>query len=91
MSDKIPIIKQQSPYLLTINGQCLICLSIHTWINGVPTYTSVVEIRGLPFNTPLIREDLNENMHESDKWVQKTINVSTLDKVYEILKIYPDI
>ena len=30
-------------------------------------------------------------MHESDKWVQKTINVSTLDKVYEILKIYPDI
>jgi hypothetical protein len=30
-------------------------------------------------------------MHESDKWVQTIINVSTLDKVYEILKIYPDV
>jgi hypothetical protein len=68
-----PIIKQQFPYLLTIDGQCLICLSIHTWINGVPTYTSVVAIRGLHFKTPLNREDLNEYMHESDKWVQKTI------------------
>jgi len=40
-SDK-DIVSRESPYLLNINGQCLICLSIYIWINGVPTYTSVL-------------------------------------------------
>ena len=80
-----------SPYLLHIHGQCLICLSIYTWINGVPTYTSVVEIAGLPFNKPLDKDQLQENLHESNKWIQKTINVSTLDKVSDVLHAYPEV
>jgi len=39
----------------------------------------------------LTADDLRENLHESDKWVQKTINISTLDKVHDILTIYPAI
>ena len=77
------------PYLLKIDGECLICLSIYTWINGVPTYTSVVEQSGLPFTSPLSNDDLKENLHESNKWVQKTINVSTLDKVHDVLQLHP--
>ena len=80
-----------SPYLLNINGQCLICLSIYTWINGVPTYTSVIEKSGLPFSTPLTADDLRENLHEVDKWVQKTINITTLDKVHDVLTVYQEI
>jgi hypothetical protein len=79
------------PYLFNINGKCLICLSIYTWIYGVPTYTSVVETLGLPFSTPLHDDDLRENLHESNKWIQKTINVSTLDKVYDVLTVYPEV
>ena len=74
-----------------VNGQCFICLSIYTWVTGVPTYTSVTEKSGLPFNTPLTADDLREHLNESDKWVQKTINKSTLDKVHEILTVYPEI
>ena len=74
---------------MKIDGECLICLSIYTWINGVPTYTSVVEQSGLPFNRPLSDDDLKENLHESNKWIQKTINVSTLDKVHDVLQLYP--
>ena len=85
------ITKTESPYLLNINGQCLICLSIYTWVNGVPTYTSDIEKSGLPFNTPLTADDLRETLHESDKWVQQTINISTLDKVHEVLTVYPEI
>ena len=84
------ITKAISPYLLHVN-ECLICLSIYTWVNGVPTYTSVIEKSGLPFSTPLTADDLREHLHESDKWVQKTINISTLDKVQEILTVYPEI
>ena len=83
--------KTTFPYLLAINGQCLICLSISTWINGVPTYTSVVETSGLPFSTPLSEDDLKDNMHESNKWVQKTINVRVLDQVHDVLTLHPEV
>ena len=83
--------KTDSPYLLNINGQCLICLSIYTWVNGVPPYTSVIEKSGLPFHTPLTTDDLRHNLHESDKWVQKTINISTLDRVHDVLTVYSEI
>ena len=36
-------------------------------------------------------DDLRENLHESNKWIQKTINVSTLDKVYDVLRVYPEV
>jgi len=50
-----------------------------------------VEAHALPFNKPLSDDDLQDNLKESHRWVQRTVNIQTLDKVQEILRLFPDI
>jgi len=76
------------PYLLKYNDQCLICLSIHVWVFGAPTYV-VYDDHDRPFTSALTVENKLHHHNKVHTWIQKVINIKTLDKISEVLTIFP--
>ena len=82
--------KLEFPYLLRYNDQCLICLSIHVWVFGAPTYV-VYNDQHRPFHPALTKEDKIHHLDKVHRWIQKIMNIKTLDKVSDMLAMFPTV
>jgi hypothetical protein len=66
----------ECPYLLRYNGQCLICLSIHVWVFGAPTYV-VYSDQHRPFRPSLTLDQRRQHLDKVQWWIQKIMNIKT--------------
>ena len=68
--------KMELPFLLQYDNQCLVCLSIHTWAYGES-------------NPTLSMEDKVHHVDNVHRWMQRIMNIRTLDKIKEIIVLFP--
>ena len=80
--------KMELPYLLKHNNECLVCLSIHTWVYGAPTYV-VDNGHEKPFEPSLSMEEKSTHLESAHRWIQRIMNIRMLDKINNVLILFP--